>query len=228
VTDVAGNSASATASYEVKPRSSGSSTAGGTATPVSATIKTQSFTKITPGVAEIVKNFDAGVGLKEIQISVNNEAQNVKITVTKYDGKPAEVSVSKTGKVYQYLQIKEQNLGSKLSKATVTAKVEKAWVSSNGLMKEDVAVSKFDEVNKKWNELSTTYSSEDDTYYYYSADVNSFSYFALGEKTVLVDGEEVGVSEEAEQRAGIPMWVWIVVGLVVLAIVAGVVWKKRE
>ncbi|HJZ18586.1 MAG TPA: PGF-pre-PGF domain-containing protein, partial [Candidatus Nanoarchaeia archaeon] len=199
----------------------------GVITPVG---KTQTFTKITPGAVAIVKNFDAETGVKEIEISVSNEAQNVKITVTKYDSKPAVVSVSKTGKVYQYLQINAQNLDNKLEKAKTTFKVEKTWASTNGVAKENVVVSKFDEASSQWNELATTYSSEDDTYYYYTTELSSFSYFAISEKAVEAEEDEGIGAVFGEEGKGIPVWVWVVVGLIILAIVVGggAAYKKRK
>lgn len=206
-TDAAANSATDTETYTVLNIGGGG--------PAGPPKKTNSWTKITPGAATIMKDFDSEIGVKQIQVEVNNEAQNVKITVTKYDGKPAEVSVSKSGKVYQYLQINAQNLGTKLDKATVQFRVEKSWASSNGLDKDEIAVYKFDETVNKWNELQTTFSSEDSTYYYYDAELDSFSYFAISEKT-LVSGEGTGVTGGAAPEEGRSLiWLWILIALVI-------------
>jgi len=213
VTDAVGNSGSDTATYTVLNIGGGG--------PAGPPKKTNSWTKITPGAATIMKDFDAEVGVKQIQIEVNNEAQNVKITVTKYDGKPAEVSVSKSGKVYQYLQINAQNLGTKLDKATVQFRVEKSWASSNGLDKDEVSVYKFDEGSSKWNKLATTYASEDDTYYYYDAELDSFSYFAIAEGATTVP--ETGATPEEGRNL---TWLWILIALVIIAVVWWMMRKK--
>ena len=188
------------------------------------------FAKITPGVAAIKSDFNLDAGVKEIQIEVNSEAQNVKVTVSKYDGKPAAVSVEKTGKIYRYLEIKTENLADKLKKATVKVQVEKSWITDNGLTKEDVAVFKFNENSDEWNELSTIYSSEDDTSYYYEISLDSFSYFAISEKAVVAEETLREVIPEKERERKVPAWMGAVIILVVLAILVGgsVVWMKRK
>lgn len=179
------------------------------------------ISKITPGVAQIVKNFEFEVGIKEIKIEVNNEVQNVKVTVIKYSGRPAEVSVSKSGKVYQYLEIGVENLGVNLDKAIVTIRVEKSWISDNGVGMDNVVISKFDEDSSVWNELSTTPSGEDNTYYFYDAEVDSFSFFAISAKAV---AEEPVVTVTGGRS--LTGWVAFLV-LAVLAIVAWVWYNKN-
>ena len=109
VTDNAGNSKSSTFAYTVlaagdsSSSSSGSSGGGGSsATPSS--VKSNTFTTVTSEKASVMKNFDEKVGVEEIKIEVSSETKNVKVTVSKYDSKPAAVSVEKTGKIYQYMQ----------------------------------------------------------------------------------------------------------------------------
>ena len=228
-TDYAGFTTSATAIYTIT-QSPGSGTTGGSSTATTTPAKIQSFTKITPGAATVMKDFNAATGVKQIEITVNNEAQNVKVTVTKYDGRPADVSVSKTGKVYQYLQIKTENLADKLNKAIVQFKVSKTWASENNLEKEKIVVSKFDETADKWNELTTTYSSEDTNYYYYDVELTSFSYFAIAEKSTVTGaaGDEGGAAGDAATGAGSSLtWLWILIGVVALAIIAWLVFKKK-
>ena len=229
ITDNGGLSASTTTTYTVTQISTGASSSSsvspGASGVVTATVvPSHTFSKVTPGVASIKQYTDPELGLKEIQINVNNEAQNVKVTVTKYDGKPAEVSVEKTGKVFQYMQIKVDNVAGKLNKATITTKVPKTWVSGNGLDKDKVSLFKYDENASKWNELSTTFNSEDDGYYYYASDVNSFSYFSIGEKTLVTSsGQEVGVTspEATSPSSGTSTWVWVIVGVIVIAAIIG-------
>ena len=148
---MAGNTATASGSYTVEQGgssagASGSSSGAGTETGVT-TLPTHTFSTVTPGVPSVKEYTDPELGLKEIQISVNSEAQSVTLSVKKYESKPAEVSVEKAGKTYQYLQIKVGNVADKLDKAVILTKVKKSWVSENGLNKEDVSMFKFDETN---------------------------------------------------------------------------------
>ena len=215
VTDNAGNSAGSTAEYIV------TGGGGGVAVPTQPK-NTHIWTKITPGAATIMQDFDAEIGVKQIEITVNNEAQNVKITVTKYDSKPANVSVAKTGKVYQYLHIDTQNLESSLDNADVQFRVEKTWAASNGVSKEKVAVYKFDESNSKWNELQTTLSSEDSTYYYYDVELASFSYFAISERSLTAGEGTAATGEEVAEEGRSMTWLWVLIALVVVFFV----WKN--
>ncbi|MCH8945888.1 MAG: hypothetical protein IIA85_03125, partial [Nanoarchaeota archaeon] len=112
-TDSAGNAGSVIKSFST----TGCSSSG--VIPPKPKKASYSFSKITPGVVTILKNFDAEFGIKEIKIEVNNPAQSVSITITKEDGKPAAVSVEKSGKVYKYLQIETTNLADNFGKATV-------------------------------------------------------------------------------------------------------------
>ncbi|MBI4116731.1 PGF-pre-PGF domain-containing protein [Candidatus Pacearchaeota archaeon] len=237
--DLAGKTGTASGTYVVEQGGNvaGTGTGGsGSAATAGTTAKVQSFTKITPGAASIVKNFDAETGLKEIQIDVKNEAQNVKVSVTKYSGKPAEVSVEKAGKVFQYMQIKVDNVADKLNKATISTKVKKTWVSDNGLTKDKVSLFKFDETAGKWNELTTTFASEDTTYYYYDAEVTSFSYFAIGERGVVeVTTPGTGTTPGGEDTSGTTTaggtnltWLWVLIGVVVLAAIAWFVWGRKK
>ena len=209
-TDSAGNSgASSSTSFTT------SGCGGGNVTKLPK--KIHSWTKITPGVATIMKDFDKEFGIREIQITVNNPAQDVKITVTKHPGKPAEVSVEKSGKVYNYLQIETQNLADKLDKGIVTIQVDKIWASNNNLGKDRIAMFKFD--GNKWNELTTNYKSEDNDYYYYDVELDSFSYFAISEKAKITKKEIIEEIKEGKT------WLWI---LVVLIVIGLIVWFKTK
>ena len=227
-TDSAGNAGSSSAtSFSTTGCSSGT---GGTTTPQPKKAS-YSFSKITPGNVSIMKNFDKETGIKEIQINVNNPAQNVKISVIKYDGLPASVSVEKTGKVYQYLEIKTENLGNKLEKAVVIIKVKKTWISENNLDKDRIALFKFNENSKEWNELSTVYTNSDDTYDFFEVELTSFSYFAISEKTVVEEeGEEVVVdttpSEDLDEETKGLTWLWIVIAVLVVLVAVAMNRKK--
>jgi len=218
VTDNAGNEASDTATYTVGRPPSDS----GTTTP-SLPKKIHSWTKITPGVVTIMKDFNKEIGIKQIQIEVNNPAQNVKITVTKHDGKPAEVIVEKSGKVYQYLQIGAENFDNTLDKATIEFRVGRTWVAGVELEKNDIAVSRYNEAANKWNELTTTYTESDNDYYYYEVELDEFSYFAISEKAVVGEGEP-----SAEEEGGISVWVWILIAVVIIAIIAWQMKAKKK
>ena len=142
------------------------------------------FPTITPGTPVIKTNFNLNARVKEIKVEARNSVQNANFEVTGYDTKPVSVLI-KSGKVYRYFQITTDMSNANLEKATITIEVEKSWLSSNGLSRDSISTFKFDGTN--WNELTTTYSSEDGTYYYYIFELTSFSYFAIGEEDVVVN-----------------------------------------
>jgi PGF-pre-PGF domain-containing protein len=229
VTDFSSNSATSTISYIVGIIKGSSGEVSSTTNKLIEQ-KIHSWSKITPGTATVMENIDGDMGVKQISVEVKNEAENVKIIVTKHESKPAEVSLEKTGKVYRYFQIEATNLNDKLEKATITIQVEKIWMSNNRFDKDNLALSKFDETNSRWNELTTTYMEEDDTYYYYDIELTSFSYFAISSKAKVEEElSETGESEISEEEKMDLTWLWIVIGILVLVVIigGGIVVKKK-
>ncbi|MBI2629274.1 PGF-pre-PGF domain-containing protein [Candidatus Pacearchaeota archaeon] len=231
VSNHVGLSASSTIQYRVNqaPGSSAGSGGGGSSTTAPSKKVVNTLDKITPGAAAIVKNFDKEYGVKEITIDVNNPAQNVKITVSKYDGKPAEVSVEKSGNVYKYLQISAENVQDKLSKAIVRIQVEKSWANGKSLAKDKISMFKF--INGDWKELPTTFKEEDATNYYYDVELLSFSFFAIGEKVqeqVVTPEEATTVSEptappvETEKTSNAAV-TGVIIGIIILIVIIGAV-----
>ena len=184
-TDRAGNKNSKSISYTVRSRPSGG---GGTYTPLPKQI--HSWTKITPGVATIMKITKKEIGLKQIQIEVKNPANNVRITVTKLEGKPASVTQEISGKVYKYLEINAENLNeTNLERAKIQFEVNKTWVLENNLDKNRIYLYRF--VNNEWEKLTTRLLNETDNYINYEAETPGFSYFAIaGEEKVCEEGEK--------------------------------------
>jgi len=185
-----------------KPAESQSCTVGGGGGNVTPQLPEEihSWTKITLGTVAIMKDFDEEFGIKQIEIQVRDEAQDVKVTVTKHPGKPAEVTKTKSGKVYKYLQIETENLEDKLDKGIITIQVNKSWVFNNNLNKDKIDMFKF--VNDEWVNLTTAYKEQDNNYYYYDIELTSFSYFAISGEVVEepTDEEEVEVSEGIKSK----------------------------
>lgn len=207
---------------------SSASSSTGTANPSTSKSNSFVFDKIIPGEAVVMKNLDELIGIKEIEVNVKSQANSVKIVLTKYSSKPAEISVNKTGKVYQYIHIDTTNLLSSLDRATVTFMVNKTWANDNSLSPENISVYKFNETSDEWMPLSTIYDGEDANNYYYNVTVSSFSYFAISQKleNVVVAGNESGVSNNSgSPPVGPPLAntsYWWLVALAIL-IIAGIV-----
>jgi len=169
-----------------------------------------------------LSNFEEDMGVEEIKITVTEQANDVKVTVRKFSVQPSEITVAKAGNVHKYIQITSENLADKMDKAVLTIKVQKNWLLDTGISQSNIAAFKFNEAAGEWDELLTVYESEDDTYYYYNVEVTSFSYFAIAEKVI-------GGDEEPEEASNL-LWLWITIGIVVVAIIVGggfAVKKKR-
>ena len=84
----------------------------------------------------------------------------------------------------------------------------KSWLAENNLDKGDLTVLKFDETSSEWNELDTLFDSEDDSYYYYVVELDSFSYFAIAEKakTPIVSAIADSNEKASQTKFGLVIW----------------------
>ncbi|MCD6478021.1 MAG: PGF-pre-PGF domain-containing protein, partial [Candidatus Aenigmarchaeota archaeon] len=143
---------------------------------------TQIWVKMTPGAAHIMKITNEEIGLKEMQITVNNEANNVKITVKKLEGKPASVTHEISGKVYRYIEVTKQNLKDEnIESAKIKFEVSKSWLSENGYDPDSVILERYTE--NGWMKLNTLRVGETIDSYIYEAETPGFSVFAIAATT---------------------------------------------
>jgi PGF-pre-PGF domain-containing protein len=210
---------------------SGTGNGGGITPPITTNAIEKTFIlNLVPSTEGVLSGFQDAMGVKEIKLRVNEAVNNVKVTVKKYDTQPSEITVAKTGQVHKYLQITTVNLGSKLEGATLEFKVQKSWLTDNGIDKSNIALFHLDESAGTWGELSSVYKEEDATYYYYEAQVPSFSYFAIAEKSVTLPEappEETPPVETPTTTFLKQNWIWMVVGVVVLLGVVGALLTKK-
>ncbi len=159
--------------------------------------ETKIWDKITPGRVVIMKITDKEICFKQIQVSVNNQVNNVKITVTKLAGKPASVVHEVSGKVYKYMEINTQNLeDDNIESAKIRFEINKAWINSNNIDKDTIVLNRY---KNGWEKLKTRLVGQDSDYYTYEADTPGFSVFAVtGE--VLSETEEPGEVEETPEK----------------------------
>ena len=173
---------------------------------------------------------------------INKKVYGAWVSVTKKDILPSTVK-SFNRKTYQTFDItKSPSLKDDIIEhPTINLKVETSWLTSNNILAENVALYHY--VDGVWNELITTKSSEEGTFVYYSAETPGFSYFLVGEKEVKAIPEvkemkeiKEGPTKVANELTGtvvssepsqIPSWVWIVLGLIVIAVLIWF-WEKRQ
>ncbi|UCG94950.1 MAG: PGF-pre-PGF domain-containing protein, partial [archaeon] len=204
--------------------------------------ETKIWSIITPGGVEIMKITDKEIGFKQIQVSVKNQANNVRITVTKLAGQPASVVHEVSGKVYRYMEINTENLDDdNVDSAKLRFEVAKEWISENNIDPYTVVLNRY---QNGWTRLRTRLISQDSNSYTYEADSPGFSVFAVtGE--VLARAEEpesVEVPEGGEEvtEGKIPSTplqdlptgtqTQLYVSLVLFAIFVGAIayWKRHE
>lgn len=171
---------------------------GGATTPSNNTF-TKLWSKVTPGNVTIMKLNKKEIGIHEIQINVINQANNVRITVTKLDDMPASVTHEVTRIIYQYLQIDTTNLDNdNIDNATIRFKVEKTWINQNQINKSTIALNRY---TNAWNKLVTTITDEDNDYVHYEAETPGFSVYAItGGKISLTEEGQPGACTPSERR----------------------------
>lgn len=220
--DMAGNTGSASATYSVfftatssGGGGSGSSTTTAQNTPITTT---QSFSTISPTAPVTMSNFGTDT-VKQIQVEVSQTATNVKLSVDRYDTKPANVSVDKAN-TYKYLHVDTQNLSDKLSRAIMSIQVNKSWTSMNGLNRDEISLFRFNENTNQWDKLTTTFTSEDSNYYKYDAQLDHFSYFAIASNKIVVSQTPATTTTQPSAPVSSnDYWIWIIAVIVAAAII---------
>jgi len=182
--------------------------------------ESRSYSEITPESGAIITNLEEDIGIKEIRIEVTSTASNVKVEIKKHSGKPITILTEAPGIIYKYLEITTTNLEDKLDKAVITIQVRKSWVSDNSIEKNQVTLFKFNENSNSWNGLAATYTNENEEFYFYETKLDSFSFFAISGKA-LVERDPITTSKKTVS-------VWIILGIIALAIVAWILLKKKK
>ena len=210
---------------------------GGTLPPSEPEIPSEarSWDSITPGVVESMEiEKSEELGVKRISISVVNEANDVTITVTKQDSRPADVDVNVSGVAYRYMNIDVENLGEdNVDEATVEFDVNRSWVENNNIDPEKVYLSRW--TNGGWERLETGKVSEVEDKVTYEARTPGFSYFAVsGEELVeeeTPDDEDEDVEDEPideeppeEKR---PIWPFALVIVLVVVCIFAYIYRDR-
>jgi PGF-pre-PGF domain-containing protein len=139
--------------------------------------------------------YNDNIPVTDVEIFVNQELTNVKVSVEVLDSKPSSVDTP-VGIVSEYLEISLTNFDdSAVDSADISFYILDSWVGNNSIDLDTVLLQRY---NNAWEELSTSHSSSDEDKHYFSADVTGFSYF-------VITGEVVseGIVEEPEEIAHI-------------------------
>jgi len=141
---------------------------------------------------ELLENVGAGDNATfEFDESNTLKIENVKIT-TKHSLRFMAVTIKEsslpsgasaplttdTGDVYKYVEIaKDFFTDDNMTKATIKFKVEKSWITSNGIDKNTVKLYRYS--NGSWEGLETRLSEEGTDYIHYEAYATKLSIFAI-------------------------------------------------
>jgi PGF-pre-PGF domain-containing protein len=115
-----------------------------------------------------------------LEISVLNTVENVRITVRELVDRPGEIAIAAPGAIYRYLEVVKENItDNDIGSVTITFKVEKAWITAQGIDENTITLKRYNPENGGWVSLPTAKVSEDATYVYFSATSPGLSYFAV-------------------------------------------------
>jgi len=162
-------------------------TTGGTTGSVGSTsagaILTKTFSSIVAGGTKTILSSDltnTNSQFLEISFVVISRVTDVSFSLQGFGGeaKPTDAPAVDPGKVYRYIKIDTTNLnGSNIQTATIEFQVEKSWLTQSNIDPSTVSLYRFS--GGVWNKLTTTKTSEDANFVYYSATTPGFSYFAI-------------------------------------------------
>lgn len=195
-TDTAGNIATSDTTYTVSSSSSGGG--GGT---VPSNPKNTHIWQTLNSDELVTLGIDSKVGFTELTFNVKESLTNVKITIIDFSLKIPETLPQFNGaSVYRYLEVNQENMNDAnlKGKVKIKFKVEKSWLTKNNIDKNNVALFRY---TTEWTELPASKIDSDSIYVYYESETPGFSYFAIGQKTVVpeevieVPVEEVEVEE---------------------------------
>ncbi len=209
----------------------------------------QSFVSTTVTAQAPVSNdvTKSEIGLTQVEYTLTENANNVKLEVSKLADKPADIASSPpSGTAYSYISITLSGVdSSKVSSGRVKFTVDKSWVSENNADVNSVKLNRWD--GSSWSALSTSYTGETDTTYTYEATTPGFSTFAITATTRAGPTATTGTSTggEAEPSSGETAptarfsggrvggatgsnaVIWVIAAIIVIAVVIGLVMKRR-
>ncbi|MBU2590017.1 MAG: PGF-pre-PGF domain-containing protein, partial [Nanoarchaeota archaeon] len=234
-TDASGRTASTSSTFTV----SGVSSSGGSSSSgvVSSTKETHTVTlSSNPVTIKISKPNE--MGINEIELIAKEEISNVKFSVEKFSGKPADVDKA-DGEVLYYLNIDAPMAQGKLKQAKIRFDVSKKWMDDKNIGSSEIVMMKFTDkwVNLKTSEIGGTADAKT-----FEAITSGFSFFVITTRTqeAVEEVEEVQketkpavVSKEAVDEVegvekGSKGWLLVTVIILALVMVGVLLYSKKD
>jgi len=145
--------------------------------------KTKTWTRLAEGETGTWSLNSKDLGLKQINITVNNESKSVKLSASRILVMSSSIP-EKSGEVYRFVKIEANNING-LNRSSMMLQIENTWMENNSFSNQDISMFRFDNSSNKWQKLNTSFQSEDNNYHYFNAETVELSYFAIsGEKTI--------------------------------------------
>ncbi len=158
---------------------------GGYTPPPTTPSGTYSFGSIGAGQTASTTVDVPNVPVTGVSLTVDEAVSNVHLTVSSYTTMPSTISIGAPGNVYDYLSISTTAPSTAVTQIQINFKVPVSWVTSNNIDPATITLNHY--VDGAWTTLTTTQTTSDGTYYYFTATTSSLSYFAI-------TGQIVGVT----------------------------------
>lgn len=167
---------SLTVSYTAPPSSGGGGGGGGMTVVGGDNVETVRLVTGAKAGETKTLSFTKDVSVTGVDITLNNNVNELAVTVEKLADKPTEATTP-LGKIYTYLKAEADLKQADISTVSLKFKVKKGWLAQEGFLAEEIVLKRFN--NSTWETLPTTHRNNDAEYHYYTAESDGFSYFAI-------------------------------------------------
>jgi PGF-pre-PGF domain-containing protein len=151
---------------------------------------------LTSGIETEVK-LGSSADINSVTLTTSTDIEEVKVTVIKLKDKPEEIidPPKKNVSIYKYLDIKLSSNNTFIDEEEISSlnfnfKVEKTWIANNEIDKYTIILIRYHD--GVWQNLSTTLTSENETFISYTAASPGFSTFAVVGSKVIEKSESYG------------------------------------
>ncbi len=169
--------------------------------------ESHSWTEIIPDEPAEMIITDPEIDLTTITITTTEIVLDASLTVTAIDVLPqADIEIGLvSGSSYQSFKIETTGITDEnIEEAVIEFKVEKSWVEGEEGIAEDISLYRKQDKGNQWDVLSTTFVSEDENYYYFSATSPGFSIFVVVIDLSVCNNNDVCETENGEDESNCP------------------------
>jgi len=119
------------------------------------------------------------LAITKIVINLTEGTPHARLELIRIYGKPAFSGRGPPGEIYQYVEIKHENIEGKIRNAVISFRVDNRWISDNGINTSAVFLSRYSGDKENWESFQANFVKEDSDYMHYSAAVPSLSIFSI-------------------------------------------------